>query len=275
MPEDYGTRFAKGQDPGLRLMKKMEHCANARADSTAIIATRLAERENAKLSLQKSDEVYKEALGFHRRYTEERWRKKLDKSPYLVDLGTEYAVQSEEQEIRRTLQQNKSESLLDRRKQAENQILQRAYGHGMDEEMAFLRAEKKELIGKEKELVAIRDKERTDARISRIRANMRKETQIRQAALAESRSKSIALHGAGESAGLGMGSRSATHVGGGGGSKSGKSSPSDGGVSGGHGSGLLNLGNMTRKQLLTASRASSKGGTLALRNSTSSVASPK
>jgi len=35
-----------------------------------------------------------------------------------------------------------------------------------------IRAEKKELIGKEKELVAIRDKERTDARISRIRANM-------------------------------------------------------------------------------------------------------
>ncbi len=57
MPEDYAARFSKGQNPELRLMKKLEHCANARSESTAIIASRLAEREQARLSLRKTDEV--------------------------------------------------------------------------------------------------------------------------------------------------------------------------------------------------------------------------
>ena len=57
MPEDYGLRFAKGQDPEMRQVKRLEHCAVARAESTAIIAARLATREQTKMSLAKQDEV--------------------------------------------------------------------------------------------------------------------------------------------------------------------------------------------------------------------------
>ncbi|CAD7941630.1 unnamed protein product [Amoebophrya sp. A120] len=195
MPEDYAARFSKGQNPELRLMKKLEHCANARCESTAIIASRLAEREQARLSLRKTDEVYREALGFNRRFGEERWVRKLSKSPYLTDLATEYTLMTDEQDMQRVLNESKAGHVSVRKREAEEHILQKAYSHGIDEEMAYLRAEKRELYWKERELKALRDKERTDSRIARIRANKRQETLLRQTELAVARAKSAALHG--------------------------------------------------------------------------------
>ncbi len=115
--------------------------------------------------------------------------------PPHMALATEYTLMTDEQDMQRVLNESKAGHVSVRKREAEEHILQKAYSHGIDEEMAYLRAEKRELYWKERELKALRDKERTDSRIARIRANKRQETMLRQAELAVARAKSAALHG--------------------------------------------------------------------------------
>ncbi|CAD7929528.1 unnamed protein product [Amoebophrya sp. A25] len=187
MPENYAMPaqpFGKNQSPEMRLMKKLQHCADARSESTAIIASRFAEREQTKLSIQKNEDVFREALGYSRRHNEDRWRVKLSNSPYLDDLAMGYLVNKEDVTIRSRLEDRKREGLKARRDDADAQIFKRVYAHDLDEEMKALRAEKRELVWKERELQSCRDAEKSDAKIARIRMNKRRQDFERQTAIA-------------------------------------------------------------------------------------------
>lgn len=138
-----GDAAAEDKSVG-RLVRRMEHCAKAREESTKILSFRYAEREQVRASLQKEKELYRDALASNKKQGEDRWRSKLTQSPYLTDLCGVAEKMEEEQKIRQLVSERKEQILDKRKKDAHTTIFQRALLER--DEVGVLRAEKRDLM---------------------------------------------------------------------------------------------------------------------------------
>merc|ERR1719263_1540302 len=101
-----------------------------------------------------------------RRHRDERWTRKLQRSPFAVDLVAENQRIDEENRVRDHIEQRKQKLIQQRQRDAHNAIFKRAVAES--DELDLLRQEKRLLLEKEKQLKALRDVERSNARTAQI-----------------------------------------------------------------------------------------------------------
>merc|ERR1719378_1654382 len=97
---------------------------------------------------------------------DERWSRKLQKSPFAVDLVAENQRIDEENRVRDHVEQRRQRLMARRNREAHNAIFKRATAE-MDE-LDQLRAEKRMLLENERQLKALRDVEKSNARTAQI-----------------------------------------------------------------------------------------------------------
>merc|ERR1719238_2503060 len=109
---------------------------------------------------------------------EELWGRKLQKSPFAVDLVAENQRIDEENRVRDHIEQRKQKLMHQRNREAHNAIFKRAVAESDD--LDVLRQEKRTLLQNEKLLTAMRDVERSNARTAQILQERRRNELERQ-----------------------------------------------------------------------------------------------
>merc|ERR1719263_1775047 len=105
---------------------------------------------------------------------------KLQRSPFAVDLVAENQRIDEENRVRDHVEQRRQRLMARRNREAHNAIFKRATAE-MDE-LDQLRAEKRMLLENEKQLKALRDVEKSNARTAQILQDRRKQQLEKQQA---------------------------------------------------------------------------------------------
>merc|ERR1719253_1244813 len=149
-----------------KIMHRLDVCAKAREESTRIMSFRFAQRDAVKEDLVRSTVVYRRELLLSKRERDQRWSRKLARSPFAVDLVAEDQRIDEENRVREKILQRKGKLLAGRHNEAHNAIFKRAVVES--DELEVLRREKRILLQNEKQLKAMRDVERTNARTAQI-----------------------------------------------------------------------------------------------------------
>jgi len=165
-----------------RLLRRLEMCAKAREESTKIMSIRFAQRDAVKTEQRRERQVYLEKLTQSRRSRDESWSRKLQRSPFAVDLVAENQRIDEENRVQRQVERRRLKSLARRDQDAHNSIFKSATGE--PDELDLLRTEKRLLLENERQLKALRDVERSNARTAQILQERRRlELQKQQAHL--------------------------------------------------------------------------------------------
>jgi len=160
MPRDSKTEERE------RLLRRLEMCAKAREESSKIMSMRFAERDAVKSNSRRDRQVYQEKLQSSQHERDERWVRKLQRSPFAVDLVAENQRIDEENRVRDHVEQRRQRLMSRRNREAHNAIFKRATAE-MDE-LDQLRAEKRMLLENERQLKALRDVEKSNARTAQI-----------------------------------------------------------------------------------------------------------
>ena len=161
-----------------RIMHRLEICAQAREESTRIMSFRFAQRDAVKEDLQRSADSYRRELLASKLEREQRWVRKTSRSPFAVDLVAEDQRIEEENRVREDIASRKAKLLSARHNEAHNAIFKRAVAES--DELEILRKEKRVLLQNEKQLKAMRDVERTNARTAQIQAQKERMEEERQ-----------------------------------------------------------------------------------------------
>merc|ERR1719191_1902569 len=161
-----------------RIMHRLEICAQAREESTRIMSFRFAQRDAVKDDLQRSADAYRRELLASKLEREQRWVRKTTRSPFAVDLVAEDQRIEEENRVREDIASRKAKLLAARHNEAHNAIFKRAVAES--DELEILRKEKRVLLQNEKQLKAMRDVERTNARTAQIQAQKERMEEDRQ-----------------------------------------------------------------------------------------------
>merc|ERR1719454_2846724 len=109
----------------------------------------------------KTGTAYLGGMSSSRRERDERWIRKLQKSPFAVDMVAENQRIDEENRIRDNVEQRRQKLMARRNREAHNAIFKRATAE-MDE-LDTLRSEKRMLLENEKQLKALCDVEKSNA----------------------------------------------------------------------------------------------------------------
>jgi hypothetical protein len=149
-----------------KLLRRLEMCAKAREESTKIMSIRFAQRDAVKEEMMKMRTQYLGGMSSSRRERDERWTRKLQRSPFAVDLVAENQRIDEENRVRDHVELRKQKLMKQRSREAHNAIFKRAVAES--DELDLLRQEKRMLLEHEKELKALRDVEKSNARTAQI-----------------------------------------------------------------------------------------------------------
>merc|ERR1719502_2198289 len=163
-----------------RLLRRLEMCAKAREESTKIMSMRFAERDVVKNHMARERLEVKQTMINAKNEREERWGRKLQRSPFAVDLVAENQRIDEENRVRDNVEQRRQKLMARRNREAHNAIFKRATAE-MDE-LDTLRSEKRMLLENEKQLKALRDVEKSNARTAQILQERRKQQLEKQQA---------------------------------------------------------------------------------------------
>ncbi|OLQ11928.1 hypothetical protein AK812_SmicGene4163 [Symbiodinium microadriaticum] len=162
-----------------RLLRRLEMCAKAREESTKIMSIRFAQRDAVKNDLKQDRRVYLDRLVASQRDRDERWARRLQKSPFAVDLVAEDQRIAEENRVREIVEKRRAKSAAARSREAHSRIFKRATVES--DELDQLRKEKRQLLTNEKQLKALRDVERSNARTLQIlQARQQKQQELRK-----------------------------------------------------------------------------------------------
>merc|ERR1712083_122816 len=153
-------------------------CAKAREDSTKIASIHFAQRDAVKNTMKRERQKYLEKLSASQCDREERWCRKLQRSPFAVDLVAENQRIDEENRVRDHVEQRRQRLMAQRNREAHNSIFKRATAEA--DELDQLRTEKRLLLENEKQLKALRDVERSNARTAQILQARRKQALQKQ-----------------------------------------------------------------------------------------------
>jgi adenylosuccinate synthase len=160
-----------------RLLRRLEMCAKAREESTKIMSIRFAERDAVKKDLKVERQMVIERHHASQKDREDRWSRRLGRSPFHIDLVAESQRIDEESRVRDLLEKRRLKAAMEKSREAHNKILMRAMAES--DELEQLRMEKRLLLENEKQLKALRDVERSNARTAQI-LQARKERQLKR-----------------------------------------------------------------------------------------------
>jgi len=163
-----------------RLLRRLQMCAKAREESTMIGSMRFAERDVVKNNNAREMQESKERYLTQKHARSERWGRKLQRSPFAVDLLAEDQRVHEEHRVRNDAEKRRQELMARRNREAHNAIFKRATAE-MDE-LDELRSEKRMLLENERQLKALRDVEKSNARTAQILQERRKQQLEKQQA---------------------------------------------------------------------------------------------
>jgi len=149
-----------------RLLWRLEMCAKAREETTKIMSIRFAQRDVVKHEMRRERQLYLDELNGSQRDRDERWSRKLQRSPFAVDLLAENQRIDEEHRVQRTIETRRQRKQEKKNRHFQDHILQRATN--TNAEIEELRAQKRQLLENEKQLRALRDVERSNARTALI-----------------------------------------------------------------------------------------------------------
>merc|ERR1719486_743088 len=144
------------------------------------MSMRFAERDAVKGDMRRERQDYQDKLVMSRRERDERWTRKLQRSPFAVDLVAENQRIDEENRVRDHIEQRKQKLMQQRNREAHNAIFKRAVAES--DELDLLRQEKRMLLENEKQLKALRDVEKSNARTAQILQERRKQQLEKQQA---------------------------------------------------------------------------------------------
>merc|ERR1719434_600715 len=130
------------------------------------MSIRFAQRDAVKNDLRRERQTHLEKMSASQRDRDERWSRKLQKSPFAVDLVAENQRIDEENRVRDHIEQRKQKLVQQRNREAHNAIFKRAVAES--DELDLLRQEKRMLLENEKQLKALRDVEKSNARTAQI-----------------------------------------------------------------------------------------------------------
>lgn len=156
-----------------RLLRRLEMCAKAREESAKIFSIRFAERDAVKTDMRRDRQQLLEKLQTSKIERNERWTRKLQRSPFAVDLVAENQRIDEEARVRDHVEQRRQRLMARRNREAHNAIFKRATAE--TDELNQLRAEKRMLLENERQLKALRDVEKSNARTAQILQERRKQ----------------------------------------------------------------------------------------------------
>lgn len=160
-------------------MRRLEMCAKAREESTKIMSIRFAQRDAVKHDMKQDRRVYLDRLLASQRERDERWARRLHKSPFAVDLVAEDQRISEENRVRQLVEHRRAKSTAAKSRDAHHRIFKRATAES--DELEQLRREKRQLLENEKQLKALRDVEKSNARTLQIlQARQEKQLELKR-----------------------------------------------------------------------------------------------
>merc|ERR1712139_610385 len=130
------------------------------------MSIRFAQRDAVKEELTRARRNYLMDMYTATKEREDTWARKLQKSPFAVDLVAENQRIDEENRVRDHIEQRKQKLMSQRNREAHNAIFKRAVAES--DELDVLRQEKRALLENERLLKAMRDVERSNARTAQI-----------------------------------------------------------------------------------------------------------
>jgi len=155
-----------------RLLRRLEMCAKAREESTKIMSIRYAQRDAVKNDMRRDRQQFLEKISTTQHERDERWSRKLQRSPFAVDLVAENQRIDEEHRVQRTMETRRQRLLTQRNREAHEAIFKRATAE--TDELDQLRMEKRLMLETEKQLKALKDVEKSNARTAQILQNRRR-----------------------------------------------------------------------------------------------------
>jgi len=137
--------------------------------------TQSAERVAKKGALQRERQMHSLRLTASQCDREERWSRKLQRSPFAVDLVAENQRIDEENRVRDHVEQRRQRLAAKRSQEIQDLIFKQAAAH--PNEIHQLRTERRLLLENEKQLKVSRDVERHNARTAQILHERRQQQQ--------------------------------------------------------------------------------------------------
>merc|ERR1719235_1074863 len=153
--------------------------ARAREESTKIMSIRLAQRDYVKKEMRRTKQEFHQQLHDSTLERDERWGRKLARSPFAVDLVAENQRIDEENRVQDQVERRRNRLVAQRHREAHNVIFKRAIAES--DELDILRSEKRMLLDNEKRLKALRDVERSNARTAQILQERRRQQMEKRA----------------------------------------------------------------------------------------------
>lgn len=166
-----------------RLLRRLEKCAEAREESSKIMSLAFAQHDAVKANMRRERQQLVEKVAISQRERDERWSRKLQKSPFAVDLVAETQRIEEENRVRDHVEQRRQRLMAKKNREAHNSIFDRALAE--TDELQQLRTEKRLLFESERQLKALRDVEKSNAFKARILQERRYQQAQRQESQAQ------------------------------------------------------------------------------------------
>ena len=149
--DDYGD-----EDDGT-----MDRYVATRRESARIMSKRFMERNEVKAKIMRDREKVQQRLQRSKKKKEDQWRRKMERSPFMVDLIAENERIDEENKVR-IEEETRRERMLHRRKEKiKNEIVLKALSEVSD--LDALRREKRLIADEEKRLRALLIMEKANA----------------------------------------------------------------------------------------------------------------
>ncbi|CAE8660889.1 unnamed protein product, partial [Polarella glacialis] len=149
MPQLFLPR-AQTTEERERLLRRLDMCAKAREESTKIMSIRFAQRDAVKADLKQGRHVLNEKIRASQRDRDQRWSRRMQRSPFAVDLVAENQRIDEENRVRKLVEQKRLKEAVTRSRDAHNNIFRRATAES--DELDTLRTEKRLLLENERQL---------------------------------------------------------------------------------------------------------------------------
>uniref|UniRef100_A0A7S3CZ70 Uncharacterized protein n=1 Tax=Palpitomonas bilix TaxID=652834 RepID=A0A7S3CZ70_9EUKA len=141
-----------------REVRSKEYQAKAYSETATILRKVNVERENVKASMLDERQRFEELQKMKKTHTRRNWTKRLQNSPFLVDLNAESERIDEEHRVRLQEEARKVKELEAKKEKVKTEIILRALAE--ENEIQRLREEKRLLAEEEKRLKALKAQEK-------------------------------------------------------------------------------------------------------------------
>ena len=148
-------------------------------ETARILAKQGQTRDRVKQRILDSRSQFKLKMHMKKETQEEKWRQKLERSPFRIDLVAESERMEEGNHVRMQEEARREKALQRRKQKVKNEIILRALQEASD--LEALRAEKRMILKEENRLKALLDLEKANScRKSDLMAAVRAERQRKQ-----------------------------------------------------------------------------------------------